>query len=153
MRCWFWFHFQPAAHVGMDSSSESDAYDRPRGHRSRLRESRMTHDSRFPRDTNVSDISDKIETLANTLQVNCTHLLNADIRSVVYVWYCWGWLTACALVQDTSRNLNKVDRMLGQYREQTDDQTEAMATVSIAVHMGLSLISDKGIVLRAWLVY
>ncbi|XP_051731947.1 centrosomal protein of 128 kDa isoform X4 [Ctenopharyngodon idella] len=82
----------------MDSSSESDTYDRPRGHRSRVRERRIRPDSRFPRDTHVSDISDKIDTLANTLQ-------------------------------DTSRNLNKVDQMLGQYKEHTDDQAEAMATL------------------------
>ncbi|XP_065124930.1 centrosomal protein of 128 kDa-like isoform X3 [Paramisgurnus dabryanus] len=82
----------------MDSSSDSDIYDRPRGHRSRGREGRMRPDSRFPRDTHVSDISEKIDTLANTLQ-------------------------------DTSRNLNKVDRMLGQYRDHTDDQAEAMATL------------------------
>ncbi|KAK7133490.1 hypothetical protein R3I94_015392 [Phoxinus phoxinus] len=82
----------------MDSSSESDTFDRPRGHRSRVRGSRIRPDSRFPRDTHVSDISDKIDTLANTLQ-------------------------------DTSRNLNKVDQMLGQYKEHTDDQAEAMATL------------------------
>ncbi|XP_067240753.1 centrosomal protein of 128 kDa-like isoform X2 [Chanodichthys erythropterus] len=82
----------------MDSSSESDTYDRPRGHRSRVKERRIRPDSRFPRDTHVSDISDKIDTLANTLQ-------------------------------DTSRNLNKVDQMLGQYKEHTDDQAEAMATL------------------------
>ncbi|XP_077076068.1 centrosomal protein of 128 kDa isoform X2 [Siphateles boraxobius] len=82
----------------MDSSSESDTFDRPRGHRSRVRGSRIRPASRFPRDTHVSDISDKIYTLANTLQ-------------------------------DTSRNLNKVDQMLGQYKEHTDDQAEAMATL------------------------
>ena len=38
-------------------------------------------------------------------------------------------LTAIFICQDTSRNLNKVDRMLGEYREHTDDQAEAMATV------------------------
>lgn len=54
-------------------------------------------------------------------------------------------MQACAFVQDTSRNLNKVDQMLGQYKEHTDNQAEAMATVSIAIQscMGLSLISDK----------
>lgn len=58
-------------------------------------------------------------------------------------------------MQDTSRNLNKVDRMLGQYKEHTDDQAEAMATVSIGAQngMGLSLISDKGVVLRTCHVY
>uniref|UniRef100_A0A8C1R7B3 Centrosomal protein of 128 kDa n=1 Tax=Cyprinus carpio TaxID=7962 RepID=A0A8C1R7B3_CYPCA len=82
----------------MDSSSESDTYDRPTGNRSRVRKRRTRPDSGFPRDTHVSDISDKIDTLANTLQ-------------------------------DTSRNLNKVDRMLGQYKEHTDGQAEAMATL------------------------
>ncbi|XP_073788149.1 centrosomal protein of 128 kDa isoform X3 [Danio rerio] len=79
----------------MDSSSESGTYNRPRGHRWRARE---RSDSGFPRDTHVSDISVKIDTLANTLQ-------------------------------DTSRNLNKVDRMLEQYKEHADDQVEAMATL------------------------
>ncbi|XP_016085866.1 centrosomal protein of 128 kDa-like, partial [Sinocyclocheilus grahami] len=82
----------------MDSSSESDTYDRPTGHRWRVRKRRTRPDSRFPRDTRVSDISDKIDSLANTLQ-------------------------------DTSRNLNKVDRMLVEYKEHTDDQAEAMATL------------------------
>ncbi|XP_056437772.1 centrosomal protein of 128 kDa isoform X1 [Gadus chalcogrammus] len=35
--------------------------------------------------------------------------------------------TLASTLQDTSRNLNKVDRMLGQYRDNTDDQAEAMA--------------------------
>ncbi|CAL8317490.1 unnamed protein product, partial [Boreogadus saida] len=35
--------------------------------------------------------------------------------------------TLASTLQDTSRNLNKVDRMLGQYRDNTDDQGEAMA--------------------------
>uniref|UniRef100_A0A672NL76 Centrosomal protein of 128 kDa-like n=1 Tax=Sinocyclocheilus grahami TaxID=75366 RepID=A0A672NL76_SINGR len=82
----------------MDSSSESDTYDRPTGHRSRVRKRRTRPDSGFPRDNHVSGISDKIDTLANTLH-------------------------------DTSRNLNKVDRMLGQYKEHTDDQAEAMVTL------------------------
>ncbi|XP_043074661.1 centrosomal protein of 128 kDa-like [Puntigrus tetrazona] len=86
------------AHVSMDSFSESDTNDRPTGHRSRVRKRRTRPDSAFPRDTHVSDISDKIGTLANTLQ-------------------------------DTSRNLNKVDRMLGQYKDHTDDQAEAIATL------------------------
>lgn len=139
----------------MDSSSESDTFDRPRGHRSRVRGSRIRPDSRFPRDTHVSDISDKIDTLANTLQVSCLHALSALL--------CTAGITAVfsfdmqdyAFVQDTSRNLNKVDQMLGQYKEHTDDQAEAMATVSIATQscMGLSLISDKGVVLRACPVF
>ncbi|KAM3860917.1 centrosomal protein of 128 kDa [Diretmus argenteus] len=35
--------------------------------------------------------------------------------------------TLASTLQDTSKNLNKVDQMLGQYREHTDDQAEAMA--------------------------
>lgn len=58
-------------------------------------------------------------------------------------------------MQDTSRNLNKVDRMLEQYKEHADDQVEAMATVSIGAQscMALYLISDKGFVLRAYPVF
>lgn len=37
------------------------------------------------------------------------------------------------LWQDTNRNLTKVDRMLGKYREHTDDQAEAMALVRHAM--------------------
>ncbi|KAJ8356568.1 hypothetical protein SKAU_G00193620 [Synaphobranchus kaupii] len=37
--------------------------------------------------------------------------------------------TLAHTLQDTSRNLHNVDRMLGKYREHTDDQTEAMATL------------------------
>ncbi|XP_046878102.1 centrosomal protein of 128 kDa-like [Hypomesus transpacificus] len=80
----------------MESSSESDSFQRTRGVRSRGRESRP----RARRDRTETDavISEKINTLTSTLQ-------------------------------DTSRNLNKVDRMLGEYREHTDDQAEAMATL------------------------
>ncbi|XP_067097956.1 centrosomal protein of 128 kDa [Osmerus mordax] len=80
----------------MESSSESDSFQRTRRVRSRGRESRP----RARRDRTETDavISEKINTLTSTLQ-------------------------------DTSRNLNKVDRMLGEYREHTDDQAEAMATL------------------------
>ncbi|XP_058843732.1 centrosomal protein of 128 kDa-like [Acipenser ruthenus] len=37
--------------------------------------------------------------------------------------------TLASTLQDTSRNLNYVDRMLGQYREHTGDQAEAMTTL------------------------
>ncbi|XP_041131323.1 centrosomal protein of 128 kDa-like [Polyodon spathula] len=37
--------------------------------------------------------------------------------------------TLASTLQDTSRNLNNVDRMLGQYREHTGDQAEAMTTL------------------------
>ncbi|TRY86609.1 hypothetical protein DNTS_018587 [Danionella cerebrum] len=82
----------------MDSSSESDPSDRPPGHRSRARDPRVRAGNRPPRGKHASDLSVKIDTLANTLQ-------------------------------DTSRNLNKVDRMLGQYKEHADDQADAMETL------------------------
>ncbi|XP_055005588.1 centrosomal protein of 128 kDa isoform X2 [Boleophthalmus pectinirostris] len=78
----------------MNTSSESDTYERNRGQRVRGR--RQSRDRGRARDVPTSEISSKISTLANTLQ-------------------------------STSKNLNKVDRMLGQYREHTDDQAEAMA--------------------------
>uniref|UniRef100_A0A8C6U802 Centrosomal protein 128 n=1 Tax=Neogobius melanostomus TaxID=47308 RepID=A0A8C6U802_9GOBI len=82
----------------MDTSSESDTFDRPRGHRARGREAhrRQTRDRDRARDAPTTDISAKISTLANTLQ-------------------------------STSKNLNKVDRMLGHYREHSDEQAETMA--------------------------
>ncbi|XP_051792519.1 centrosomal protein of 128 kDa isoform X2 [Acanthochromis polyacanthus] len=86
----------------MDTSSGSDSYDRMRTHRPRGRETHRKSGRDRGRasgsgiDGPPADISEKISTLANTLQ-------------------------------DTSRNLTKVDRMLGQYREHTDDQAEAMA--------------------------
>ncbi|XP_034756070.1 centrosomal protein of 128 kDa isoform X2 [Etheostoma cragini] len=82
----------------MDTSSESDSYDRTRVHRPRGREAhrRSGRGSGSGSDGRPVNISEKISTLASTLQ-------------------------------DTSRNLTKVDRMLGQYREHTDDQAEAMA--------------------------
>ncbi|KAM8832560.1 centrosomal protein of 128 kDa isoform 2-T3 [Spinachia spinachia] len=86
----------------MDTSSESDSFDRTRGHRPRGRDARRVpgrdsgRASGIGGDGRTEDISEKISTLATTLQ-------------------------------DTSRNLTKVDRMLGHYREQTDEQAEAMA--------------------------
>ncbi|XP_037305567.2 centrosomal protein of 128 kDa isoform X1 [Pungitius pungitius] len=82
----------------MDTSSESDSFDRTRGHRPRGRDARRVpgRDSGIGCDGRTADISEKISTLATTLQ-------------------------------DTSRNLTKVDRMLGHYREHTDEQAEAMA--------------------------
>uniref|UniRef100_A0A3Q2FJ21 Centrosomal protein 128 n=1 Tax=Cyprinodon variegatus TaxID=28743 RepID=A0A3Q2FJ21_CYPVA len=85
----------------MDTSSESDSYERRmRGNRGRGRESHRRSERDRSRDNAGGnlDLSDKISTLANTLQ-------------------------------DTSRNLTKVDRMLGQYREHADDQAEAMTLV------------------------
>ncbi|KAJ8409110.1 hypothetical protein AAFF_G00241310 [Aldrovandia affinis] len=76
-----------------ESSSESDTYLPRRGYRSRGRDAHCRN--RRARAGADADISEKIDTLANTLQ-------------------------------DTSRNLHNVDRMLGKYREHTDDQGEAM---------------------------
>uniref|UniRef100_A0A669F630 Centrosomal protein 128 n=1 Tax=Oreochromis niloticus TaxID=8128 RepID=A0A669F630_ORENI len=58
------------------------------------------------------DISEKISTLANTLQ-------------------------------DTSRNLTKVDKMLGQYREHTDDQAEAMALLRENLEESISQLQTQ----------
>ncbi|XP_030262141.1 centrosomal protein of 128 kDa isoform X2 [Sparus aurata] len=86
----------------MDTSSESDSYDRTRVHRPRVREAHRRpsrdrcRENGSGGDGRTVDFSEKISTLASTLQ-------------------------------DTSRNLSKVDQMLGQYREHTDDQAEAMA--------------------------
>uniref|UniRef100_A0A3B5LKE4 Centrosomal protein 128 n=1 Tax=Xiphophorus couchianus TaxID=32473 RepID=A0A3B5LKE4_9TELE len=89
----------------MDTSSESESYGRKvRGHRARGREThrRSIRDRRHVSggrdDGRAAEISDKISTLADTLQ-------------------------------DTSRNLTKVDKMLGQYRDHADDQAEAMTLV------------------------
>lgn len=84
--------------LSMDTSSESDTFDRTRGHRARGREThrRQTRDRGRARNVETKEISEKISTLADTLQ-------------------------------STSKNLNKVDRMLGQYREHTDEQAETMA--------------------------
>ncbi|KAG7461196.1 hypothetical protein MATL_G00207450 [Megalops atlanticus] len=79
-----------------ETSSESDTYLRGRGYRSRGRDTHSRH--RRGRASADVDISEKIDTLANTLE-------------------------------DTSRNLHNVDRMLGQYREHTDDQAETMAVL------------------------
>ncbi|XP_036405977.1 centrosomal protein of 128 kDa-like [Megalops cyprinoides] len=79
-----------------ESSSESDTYLRGRGYRPRGRDTHSRH--RRGRASADADISEKIDTLANTLE-------------------------------DTSRNLHNVDRMLGQYREHTDDQAETMAAL------------------------
>uniref|UniRef100_A0A672IYP6 Centrosomal protein 128 n=1 Tax=Salarias fasciatus TaxID=181472 RepID=A0A672IYP6_SALFA len=85
----------------MDTSSESDLYEGTLENRCRGREAHRragrdrTRGGGGGGDGRTAEISQKISTLANTLQ-------------------------------DTSKNLTKVDRMLGQYREHTDDQAEAM---------------------------
>ncbi|KAG9347262.1 hypothetical protein JZ751_004829 [Albula glossodonta] len=78
------------------SSSESENYSRSCSYRSRARDAQSRN--RRWRSSADADISEKIDTLANTLQ-------------------------------DTSQNLHNVDRLLGKYREHTDDQAEAMATL------------------------
>ncbi|KAM9840768.1 centrosomal protein of 128 kDa [Aulostomus maculatus] len=83
----------------MESSSGSDSSDLPRGREAPRRPRRdRGRSGGGAGDVRSADISQKISTLASTLQ-------------------------------DTSRNLTKVDRMLGQYREQTDDQADAMAVL------------------------
>ncbi|XP_034383254.1 centrosomal protein of 128 kDa-like isoform X2 [Cyclopterus lumpus] len=100
----------------MDTSSESDSYDRTRGHRSRGREAHRipgrTRASGGGGDGRVEDFSEKIGTLASTLQ-------------------------------DTSRNLTKVDRMLGHYRAHTDDQAEAMALLRENLEESISQLQTQ----------
>eukprot|EP00064_Thunnus_orientalis_P016322 superscaffoldBa00003206_g16386 len=102
----------------MDTSSESDSYDRMRGHRPRGREAHRRPGRDRGRasgsvgDGREADISEKISTLASTLQ-------------------------------DTSKNLNKVDRMLGQYREHTDDQAEAMALLRDNLEESISQLQSQ----------
>nr|XP_029133077.1 centrosomal protein of 128 kDa isoform X3 [Labrus bergylta] len=99
----------------MDTSSESDSYDLTyEGHRPRGREAhrRPGRDRGSGSDGRAVDISEKISTLANTLQ-------------------------------DTSRNLTKVDRMLGQYRDHTDDQAEAMAVLRDNLEESISQLQTQ----------
>ncbi|XP_018550298.1 centrosomal protein of 128 kDa isoform X2 [Lates calcarifer] len=102
----------------MDTSSESDSYDRAREHRPRGREAHRRDGRDRGRasgsggDERAADISEKISTLANTLQ-------------------------------DTSRNLTKVDRMLGHYREHTDDQAEAMALLRENLEESISQLQTQ----------
>ncbi|XP_026174921.1 centrosomal protein of 128 kDa isoform X10 [Mastacembelus armatus] len=102
----------------MDTSSESDSFDRPRGHRPRGRETHRrpgrdrVRASGSGANDGAADLSEKINTLANTLQ-------------------------------DTSRNLTKVDRMLGQYREHTDDQAEAMALLRENLEESISQLQTQ----------
>ncbi|XP_070705509.1 centrosomal protein of 128 kDa [Pempheris klunzingeri] len=101
----------------MDTSSESDSYDRTRVQRPRGREAHRRPDrdrcraGRSAGDARA-DISEKISTLANTLQ-------------------------------DTSRNLTKVDQMLGQYRDNTDDQAEAMALLRDNLEESISQLQTQ----------
>ncbi|XP_061742859.1 centrosomal protein of 128 kDa-like isoform X2 [Nerophis ophidion] len=82
----------------MNTSSGSESSDR-RGHKPQGREShRRVSRERGRASGREADISEKINTLFDTLQ-------------------------------DTNRNLTKVDQMLGQYREYRDDQAEAMSVL------------------------
>uniref|UniRef100_A0A3B4TUE3 Centrosomal protein 128 n=1 Tax=Seriola dumerili TaxID=41447 RepID=A0A3B4TUE3_SERDU len=105
----------------MDTTSESDSYDRTPGDRARGREAHRRPGRDRGRasgsggDDRAVDISKKISTLANTLQ-------------------------------DTSRNLTKVDRMLGQYREHTDDQTEAMALLRENLEESISQLQTQRLI-------
>uniref|UniRef100_A0A3Q4HQD9 Centrosomal protein 128 n=1 Tax=Neolamprologus brichardi TaxID=32507 RepID=A0A3Q4HQD9_NEOBR len=102
----------------MDIFSDSDSYDRTPDHRSRRREAHRRPGRERARgngreiDGRTVDISEKISTLANTLQ-------------------------------DTSRNLTKVDKMLGQYREHTDDQAEAMALLRENLEESISQLQTQ----------
>ncbi|XP_044024461.1 centrosomal protein of 128 kDa-like isoform X2 [Siniperca chuatsi] len=103
----------------MDTSSESDSYDRTRLHRPRGREAHRRPVRDMGRaggasggDGGATDISEKISTLASTLQ-------------------------------DTSRNLTKVDRMLGLYREHTDDHAEAMTLLRENLEESISQLQTQ----------
>ncbi|XP_043962614.1 centrosomal protein of 128 kDa isoform X2 [Gambusia affinis] len=103
----------------MDTSSESESYGRKvRGHRARGREThrRSGRDrglvSGGREDGRAAEISDKISTLANTLQ-------------------------------DTSRNLTKVDKMLGQYRDHADDQAEAMTLLRESLEDSINQLQTR----------
>ncbi|XP_062267878.1 centrosomal protein of 128 kDa-like [Platichthys flesus] len=98
----------------MDTSSGSDSYDRTQGHRRRGREAhrRAGRDRVGAGGDRATDICEKIDTLASTLQ-------------------------------GTSRNLTKVDRMLGQYRDHTDDHAEAMALLRENLEESISQLQTQ----------
>ncbi|XP_063757436.1 centrosomal protein of 128 kDa isoform X3 [Eleginops maclovinus] len=102
----------------MDTSSETESYDRTTVHRRPGREAHNRPGRDRGRaggsgsDGRPADISEKISTLASTLQ-------------------------------DTSRNLNKVDRMLGHYREHTDDQAEAMTVLRENLEESISQLQTQ----------
>ncbi|XP_029965779.1 centrosomal protein of 128 kDa isoform X2 [Salarias fasciatus] len=102
----------------MDTSSESDLYEGTLENRCRGREAHRragrdrTRGGGGGGDGRTAEISQKISTLANTLQ-------------------------------DTSKNLTKVDRMLGQYREHTDDQAEAMVLLRENLEESISQLQKQ----------
>ncbi|XP_057679140.1 centrosomal protein of 128 kDa-like isoform X2 [Corythoichthys intestinalis] len=85
----------------MDTSSGSDSYDKVRGNRPQGREAHRRPARERGRASGRAGDG------------------RADISDKI--------TTLCTTLQDTNRNLTKVDQMLGQYREHTDDQAEAMA--------------------------
>ncbi|OCT68202.1 centrosomal protein of 128 kDa isoform X2 [Xenopus laevis] len=91
-----------------ESSSDSDSYLRTRAsRRGPMRASHMQARSR-----GVVDVSEKIHTLANTLQ-------------------------------DTSKNLRQVDKMLGNYRENNNEQTEAIASLKETLEQSIDHLRSK----------
>ncbi|XP_034555607.1 centrosomal protein of 128 kDa isoform X2 [Notolabrus celidotus] len=102
----------------MDTSSGSDSYDRTRGHRPRGRDAlRRPGRDRGRASGSVGDGR------------------AADIGDKIS--------TLADTLQDTSRNLNKVDRMLGQYRDHTDDQAEAMALLRDNLEESISQLKTQ----------
>eukprot|EP00079_Xenopus_tropicalis_P017288 XP_004917114.1 PREDICTED: centrosomal protein of 128 kDa isoform X1 [Xenopus tropicalis] len=91
-----------------ESSSDSDSYLRTRAsRRGPMRANHMQARSR-----GVVDVSEKIHTLANTLQ-------------------------------DTSKNLRQVDKMLGHYREHNSEQTEAIASLKQNLEQSIDQLRSK----------
>ncbi|KAG8449006.1 hypothetical protein GDO86_015898 [Hymenochirus boettgeri] len=91
-----------------ESSSDSDSYLRTRvNRRGPLRANHLQARSRV-----VGNVSEKIHTLANTLQ-------------------------------DTSRNLRQVDEMLGQYREYSGEQTDAIASLKETLEQSIDQLRSK----------
>uniref|UniRef100_A0A6I8PW15 Centrosomal protein 128kDa n=1 Tax=Xenopus tropicalis TaxID=8364 RepID=A0A6I8PW15_XENTR len=91
-----------------ESSSDSDSYLRTRvSRRGPMRANHMQARSR-----GVVDVSEKIHTLANTLQ-------------------------------DTSKNLRQVDKMLGHYREHNSEQTEAIASLKQNLEQSIDQLRSK----------
>ncbi|XP_074540993.1 centrosomal protein of 128 kDa isoform X3 [Halichoeres trimaculatus] len=86
----------------MDTSSESDSFTRTRGHKSRGRDAHRRPGRDRGRDSG-SRADGGTEDIAEKIR------------------------TLAGTLQDTSRNLTKVDRKLGQYRDHSADQAEAMA--------------------------
>ncbi|XP_029352740.1 centrosomal protein of 128 kDa isoform X2 [Echeneis naucrates] len=104
----------------MDTSSESDSYNSFLGPRARGRE--VNH--------RPSRARDRARASGNGGDGGA-----ADISKKM--------TTLANTLQDTSRNLNKVDRMLGHYREHTDDQAEAMALLRENLEESISQLQTQ----------